>query len=519
MVLFKMIRRGRGWFALPGAAAAAAALMLTPSTSDDDVYDVAVIGGGIVGLAIARECAVRNYRVALFEKEDCFAAQASSGNSGLGCTGYDSPKGSLERKLLRRSIRLHQNLYRSFGLSHAHVKKCGSLVVAWTPEQMKKLPTVLEENRDAGDVDAQLLSRDELLELEPNLSSRALGAVLCPYEAIVEPWLVPIGYAESARRHGARLQTNSAVTGATFDPAAKIWRLCVQKTSNRSVGRSLSTKELLVQNVPEPAISANAEKAEVKARVVINAAGLYGDRVEKMRNEKHPSTFTITPRKGQFVVFKVPESDSSAPFTERIIEPVATQFTKGVIAWTTVYGNVIVGPTAVDQASRDDRSTDEATIQKLIDYGKSVLPALSNAEVVGTYSGLRPASEHRDYVIASDAEHQWISVGGIRSTGLTASSGIGEYVADLHEKIKRPEYIPWADRADGDVNALPGVSESACNPLPVAREPLRNPLVPPLEELARDYRDRGDGTVRVYGRIHRVTHPISSFGMETLPCE
>lgn len=116
-----------------------------------EVFDVAVIGGGVVGLAVARACAVQTFaKTIVIEGEDVVGAGTSSRNSGLGCTGYDSPPGSLERQLLRRSIRLHQNLYRSFGLSHSHVQKCGSLVVAWTSEELEKLPRVLQENREAG---------------------------------------------------------------------------------------------------------------------------------------------------------------------------------------------------------------------------------------------------------------------------------------------------------------------------------------------------------------------------------
>jgi glycerol-3-phosphate dehydrogenase len=99
---------------------------------------------------------------------------ASSGNSGLGCTGYDAPIGSLERQLLRRSIQIHQNLYRSFGLSHEHVRKCGSLVVAWTEEELVKLEEVLKENIQSGDNDVQILTREELRDLEPSLSHEAL---------------------------------------------------------------------------------------------------------------------------------------------------------------------------------------------------------------------------------------------------------------------------------------------------------------------------------------------------------
>lgn len=95
---------------------------------------------------------------------------ASSGNSGIGCTGYDAPPGSLERRLLRRSIQLHPQLYRSLGLSYAHVNKCGALVVAWTPQELLALPAIVAENHEAGDTEARLLDRDELLALEPALS-------------------------------------------------------------------------------------------------------------------------------------------------------------------------------------------------------------------------------------------------------------------------------------------------------------------------------------------------------------
>jgi len=95
---------------------------------------------------------------------------ATSGNSGIGCTGYDAPPGSLERRLLRRSIQLHPQLYRSLGLSYAHVNKCGALVVAWTPQELLALPEIVAENHEAGDTEARLLDRDELLALEPALS-------------------------------------------------------------------------------------------------------------------------------------------------------------------------------------------------------------------------------------------------------------------------------------------------------------------------------------------------------------
>ncbi len=153
--------------------------------------------------------------------------------------------------------------------------------------------------------------------------------------------------------------------------------------------------------------------------------------------------------------------------------------------------------------------TDSATIEKLRRYGMSVLPALSTAKVVGTYSGLRPATEFRDYQISSDPAQNWITVGGIRSTGLTASSGIGEYVRRLYCDLLQNCAAPLVECA----RVGPPYS-----PAPLSPEPkLRNPKIPSLVDLAADFQRRGDGTVEVFGRVHRVTHPLSSLGMARTP--
>mmetsp|Transcript_41562 Transcript_41562/g.110829 ORF Transcript_41562/g.110829 Transcript_41562/m.110829 type:complete len:207 (+) Transcript_41562:147-767(+) len=157
-------------------------------------FDAIVVGGGLVGLSIARTLALLDQSVALIEAAPQPASSpASSGNSGIGCTGYDAPSGSLERRLLRRSIELHPTLYRSFGLSYNHIRKSGSLVVAWSDDEKGKLHEVLGENIEARDTEAHVVLEGDLRELEPSLSERAKGAVLCPREAVVEPFLVGIG--------------------------------------------------------------------------------------------------------------------------------------------------------------------------------------------------------------------------------------------------------------------------------------------------------------------------------------
>ncbi|KAJ1414906.1 FAD dependent oxidoreductase-domain-containing protein [Ochromonadaceae sp. CCMP2298] len=328
--------------------------------ADTDVdavdFDVVVIGGGVVGLAVAQAFCMRSRaRVLLLEREDAFAEGATSGSSGLGCTGYDAPPGSLERQLMRRAIRLHLALYRSFGLSYEH-------------------------NREAGDGEARFLDREELRLTEPALSREALGAVLCPREAVAEPWLVPICYAASAAANGATLRLATEVTGVRF--VGGLWRLTIRRSGVSSVGRSVRGEVL-----------------------------------------------------GQGIVFQLPTGTLAPDF---IIEPVASQHTKGIIVWRTLYGNIVVGPTAEDQSSRSDRSTDMHTVGRLRQCGERVLPALRGARLLGSYSGLRPATQHRDYQLSSHPSRQIVTVGGIRSTGLTASAAIAEHVVSLCAQFPSP---------------------------------------------------------------------------------
>ena len=195
-----------------------------------------------------------------------------------------------------------------------------------------------------------------------------------------------------------------------------------------------------------------------------------------------------------------------APPLASVLELVATQFTKGVIIWRTVYGNIIVGPTAEDTENREDRSNDEATIEMLKQVGRDRIPSLARAKVLGTYSGLRPATEHRDYQIHARDGEQWITVGGIRSTGLTGSSGIGEYVAGLYLGLS-PALLRTVH---GDAVSPPYASA----PLyPVGQT---NATVANLETLAADFQAHGDGTVEIYGRRHRVTHPLTAFGLASM---
>ena len=249
-----------------------------------------VIGAGVVGLAVARELSVLGHKVTVLEKDEYICNGASSGNSGIGCTGYDASPGTLERKLLRRSIVRHPALYRSLGLSYDHVRKCGAVVVAWSDNEVGELQNILDDNLEAGDLESRLVDRDELLEMEPSLSKLALGGMVAPREMVTEPWLVPIAYANSAILHGATILTNEQVTNAVFDKETKTW------TCSTASGK------------------------RVEADTVINCAGLYGDHCEEYRMkaegvamDEEARPFDILPRKGQFVVLEKASPECPGP--------------------------------------------------------------------------------------------------------------------------------------------------------------------------------------------------------------
>ena len=188
-------------------------------------------------------------------------------------------------------------------------------------------------------------------------------------------------------------------------------------------------------------------------------------------------------------------------------------------------------------------------------YGMNILPSVfESADIIGSYSGLRPATEYRDYQIHSIPEQNWIYVGGIRSTGLSASSGIGEYVTNLYEDIRNKDLVPdledrsedWkktlllAMQLDGVaeptqtqaylkeqikvyrtlqirnrlLDKILGISEAVRNPIPL-RYCIHNTPLPSVQDLARDFKQRGTGLVLLYGKEQRVTHPVSIFGMES----
>ncbi|MFJ9714473.1 FAD-dependent oxidoreductase [Streptomyces sp. NPDC101213] len=426
-------------------------------------YDVAIVGAGVVGCAIARELARRpRLKVALVEAQDDIGQGTSKANTAILHTGFDAVPGSLEARLVREGARLLTAYAAESGIP---VDPVGALLVAWDDEQLAALPRLAEKAERNAYHDARLLGPDELRAREPHLGPGALGALHVPGESVVCPWTTPLAYATQAVRHGVDLHLNAPVT----------------HVSRRDGVHALGTA-----------------RGTLHARRLVNAAGLHADTLDRRLGH---DDFTVTPRRGQIVVFDTLARD----LVRHILLPVPTALGKGVLVAPTVYGNVLLGPTAEDLDDKRATGSTAEGLAALRARGARILPALLDEEVTAVYAGLRAATGHEDYRITAHPDAGQVTVGGIRSTGLTASLAIAAHVTALLaeetgldlgparplEPVAMRDPRPTADRVAAD----PAYGVLVCHCERVSRGDLRDALagpIPPrtLEGLRRRTRAR-----------------------------
>ncbi|MFD8815344.1 FAD-dependent oxidoreductase [Streptomyces sp. NPDC059627] len=352
-------------------------------------YDVTVVGAGVVGSAIARELARHPHlKVALVEAQDDVGQGTSKANTAILHTGFDAHPGTLEARLVREGSRLLAGYAAASGIP---VEPVGALLVAWDREQLAALPGLARKAARNAYHDTRRLDAAELYAREPRLGPGALGALHVPGESIVCPWSTTLAYATQAVRAGVDLHLDCRVTAA----------------SRRDGMHTLTTT-----------------RGPLHTRHLVNAAGLHADTLDRLLGHR---AFTVTPRRGQLIVYDRLARD----LVRHILLPVPTALGKGVLVAPTVYGNVLLGPTAEDL---DDKAATQSTapgLAALRAQGRRILPALLDEEVTAVYAGLRAATEHDDYRISAHPGQAYVTVGGIRSTGLTASLAIAAHVAGL----------------------------------------------------------------------------------------
>ncbi|MEV0170534.1 FAD-dependent oxidoreductase [Streptomyces sp. NPDC050803] len=417
-------------------------------------YDVTVVGAGVVGCAIARELArFPRLRVALVEAQDDVGQGTSKANTAILHTGFDAAPGSLEARLVREGA---HRLAAYAAESGIPVEPVGALLVAWDEAQLAALPALLAKAERNSYGDARLLGPTDLYAHEPHLGPGALGALHVPGESIICPWTTTLAYATQAVRSGVDLHLN-----------------CRTET----VSRHDDTHTL------------TTSRGTLRTRWLVNAAGLHADTLDRQLGHRD---FTVTPRRGQLIVYDAFARD----LVNHILLPVPTALGKGVLIAPTVYGKVLLGPTAEDLDDKNATGSTADGLAALRVKGRRILPALLEEEITAVYAGLRAATEHDDYRIRAHPGQAYVTVGGIRSTGLTASLAIADHVTAL---LKGEGLDPGPERELRQVR-MPNLGEAFPRPYQrpelIAADPEYGRLVCHCERVSRgEIRDALASTV------------------------
>ena len=361
--------------------------------------DVAVVGAGVIGSATALALARRGAEVTLIEAEPEPGLAASGTNSGVLHTGFDSHPGELETELILRAAPLREELLRELGVP---VRRCGATMRPLEEAQHQAIAGLAENARHNG----------------VNVDLREDGALEIPGEAITDPVACTLAYADGAVHQGATLRTGFRVVAIRADA--------------------------------DDLILAGEGGDSVRCRIVVNCAGLGAARVASLLGDE---SFEVYPRKGEFFVFDPPGGR-----LERILLPVPSKHTKGVLVFPTLDGKIVAGPTAVDQEDLEDWAVRPAAREEVVSQAARLLPALEGAEPVASYAGLRPAGRGVNYLIGiSPAFPRLVNVAAIRSTGLTAAPAIAErvcgLVAETGLSLGPPQPLrapPWSSRSAFD---------------------------------------------------------------------
>jgi glycerol-3-phosphate dehydrogenase len=374
------------------------------------VYDVAVIGAGCVGAAVARRLSSYELRVALLEQcaDVCFGV--SKANSGIIHAGFHHPVTSLKARLEIRGNLMFEQLHHELGFPF---KRVGILVVAFSYEEMKTVEQLYAQGVANGVPRLEICSRERVLMLEPKLNPDAVGALYAPTGGIIEPYRYVFALVESAVKNGVDLKTNFRVARAVQEGDAY--------TIHPEAG--------------EP----------VRVRRVVNAAGLFADEVSAIFGAE---PFEITPRKGEEFLL----DRNAAGFPNHVIFPVPGRHTKGILVIPTVEGTMMIGPTAVEVDGKEDRATSDANLETVFAQAMHMVPAISRRDIITAFAGSRPVLPGNDFYIGvSTMAQHFIQAAGIQSPGLTASPAIAEYVKDLLKQdglrlTEKRDFDPMLDR-------------------------------------------------------------------------
>jgi glycerol-3-phosphate dehydrogenase len=362
------------------------------------MYDIAIIGAGIIGCAVARELAKYNLKICLIEKNEDIGAEATKANSGIVHGGYAEKPGSVKAKFSFKGNSMYKQLNAELNFGFAQT---GSLVIGFDEKDAAKINELFVYGQKNGVPNLQIVNGAFVQAKEPNLNKDITVALYCPTAGITSPYEFAIALAENAVQNGVELKLNSKVTAIKKSCAHFI------VTTNQ---------ELLI------------------TKIVINTAGLYTDEIAKMVGINE---FIINPRQGQYLLFDKDQGE----LINSIIFQVPTAISKGILVTKTYHGNLLIGPDATPVSAKDYLDTASKNISEIIEVAKKSFPAFDLQKVITTFSGNRAAATTEDFIIEESKIKGFINVAGIESPGLTAAPAIATYVSEIVAATKQVKLI------------------------------------------------------------------------------
>ena len=353
------------------------------------MLDVIVIGCGITGAAAAYELSKYDLAVAVLEKENDVAAGTTKANSAIIHAGYDPVPGTLMAKLNVQGAALAKELCERLDVPH---KQCGALVLAFSQQQTQVLEQLLQNGTQNGVPGLEILSREKVLEIDPNLSENVVAALHVPTTMIVSPWEYALALAETAVTNGAELKLECEVIG-------------IQEISG---GYRINTSQ-----------------GEFEARYILNAGGLYADKIHNMVS---PRMFEILPERGEYYLL----DKSEGARVGRVIFQCPTDSGKGVLVAPTVHGNLIVGPNSARLHDPADVSNTSAGLEYVMKTAVKSVSGIDFRASIRNFAGNRAKTGQGDFIIApSPGAKGFINLAGIQSPGLSAAPAIAKMAVEL----------------------------------------------------------------------------------------
>ncbi len=373
------------------------------------MFDVIVVGAGIVGSLIARKLSSYQLSVAVLEKEPDVGNVVTMANSAIVHSGYDPVPGTLKAKLNVLGNKMMDKLLEELDVE---MERIGSLTVALYDEQLPMLEKLAQRSAENG-VEVKILNAEETLKLEPHLNPQVKGSLFAPTAGIVNPFTFAVHAMENAVDNGVKLFLNEKVVDIKKEN--DFYNIVCES------GNSYQTK------------------------IVINAAGIYSDEIHKM---VEPIDYYLTPRKGEYFILDHYSDD----LVKHTIFPLPSEKGKGILVTPSIGGTYLIGPSAEAMPSKDDVSTDKPTLDEIRRQALEMVPSIPFNQVIRTFAGTRPTPSTHDFIIGfAKKDNHFINLSGIESPGLVSSPAIAEYVineflAKVIELKTNPNFNPYVKK-------------------------------------------------------------------------